>query len=795
MQFSRQVANAMPFFAAVAAMALVSGAVTTAVAQNSIRISPQVVPAVTEQVTKAITRAIEAGLRPSRLSIDRSRVANVNAISLSADASYLASGLSDGSLRLWDLRRGQQVLNLAAEGGEVLSVAISPDSTRIATAGKGGAATLWNLANGTKSTAYEGHGGAVLTIGFSADGTKVMTGSADQTARLWDARTGQELFRLEGHKGAVTSVVMTANGKRIFTAGADNMIRVWSGETGDSLGSVEAHRGGIRAMAISSDSTVLLTAAKDGVVRSWDLTTGKRIGKVAELDDPVTSISLSPDDTLVAVGVMDRTVRVYDVESGEELEVFRGHSEPVTLVAFGGNGLVIHSASLDGTSRVWDRPTKAEVVKLISTDTGWTVINETGQFDGSVEGFEAVQWQVEEEPYDLEQFTESYYEPGLLTRAVAREPIPVADLPSITNGIKLPPQVQILSPKGGIDTEEEVVEVAVSATDQGGGVEEIRVFHNGKRIDESVSRTAVYRKAEQAEQHVKTINLQLVPGENVIQAVGVSEDRIESKPVRVALTLRAPERSATIHVLTIGVNEYRNPALNLNYGVPDATAINDFFVATSKGLFKDVRNYTLYNENATRDGIMAQFALLADTAPEDVVIVYFAGHGETIDDGWYFLPHELVYPEKEEEIRGKGLSSAVIQAEIQKIGAQKVLLLMDACKSGAALISFRGFEERKALRQLARSSGIHVVAAAGKDQFAAEVEELGHGVFTYAILEGLSGGADGTPNDGVVTIRELLSFVESELPEISMKHKSQAQFPVVDSRGQNFPLVALSDLE
>ena len=84
------------------------------------------------------------------------------------------------------------------------------------------------------------------------------------------------------------------------------------------------------------------------------------------------------------------------------------------------------------------------------------------------------------------------------------------------------------------------------------------------------------------------------------------------------------------------------------------------------------------------------------------------------------------------------------------------------------------------------------VAAAGKDQFAAEVEELGHGVFTYAILEGLSGGADGTPNDGVVTIRELLSFVESELPEISMKHKSQAQFPVVDSRGQNFPLVALS---
>ena len=128
-----------------------------------------------------------------------------------------------------------------------------------------------------------------------------------------------------------------------------------------------------------------------------------------------------------------------------------------------------------------------------------------------------------------------------------------------------------------------------------------------------------------------------------------------------------------------------------------------------------------------------------------------------------------------------------------KIGAQKVLVLIDACKSGSAMLAFasRGVEDRKAMAQLARATGTHVVAASTKDQFAAEVKELGHGVFTYTLLEGLSGKADGSPKDGTVTVRELLTYVESRLPEISEQYKQQAQYPVVDSRGQDFPLATV----
>ncbi|MBN2426216.1 MAG: hypothetical protein JXR46_16340, partial [Calditrichaceae bacterium] len=86
-----------------------------------------------------------------------------------------------------------------------------------------------------------------------------------------------------------------------------------------------------------------------------------------------------------------------------------------------------------------------------------------------------------------------------------------------------------------------------------------------------------------------------------------------------------------------------------------------------------------------------------------------------------------------------------------------------------------------------RATGVHVVAASNKDQFASEVKELGHGVFTYTLLEGLKGKA--VSGGEAITVRKLMSYVEEELPELTKKYRQEAQFPVVDSKGMDFPLV------
>jgi uncharacterized caspase-like protein len=204
-------------------------------------------------------------------------------------------------------------------------------------------------------------------------------------------------------------------------------------------------------------------------------------------------------------------------------------------------------------------------------------------------------------------------------------------------------------------------------------------------------------------------------------------------------------------------------------------------------LFKNVDIGEIYNEQATKENIVSKLGQLQNINPQDTVLIYLAGHGENINDKWYFVPHELTYPEREDDVRSKGISSDELSGYMKNIKAQKILLLIDACKAGAVLIAFRGFEDRKALSQLSRSTGVHIVAASTKDQFAAEVKDLGHGVFTYTLLEGLGGKA--ASRGEAVTVRKLMGYVEEKLPEITKKYKQEAQYPVVDSRGMDFPLV------
>ena len=113
------------------------------------------------------------------------------------------------------------------------------------------------------------------------------------------------------------------------------------------------------------------------------------------------------------------------------------------------------------------------------------------------------------------------------------------------------------------------------------------------------------------------------------------------------------------------------------------------------------------------------------------MVLFIAGHGDMRANDWYSLTYELTRPEDDQEVIRKGVSATILAESIKDIRSQKMLLLLDACYAGSAIAGFRGIEDRKALEQLARASGIYVVAASAEDQQAVELPELGHGVFTY----------------------------------------------------------------
>jgi uncharacterized caspase-like protein len=81
------------------------------------------------------------------------------------------------------------------------------------------------------------------------------------------------------------------------------------------------------------------------------------------------------------------------------------------------------------------------------------------------------------------------------------------------------------------------------------------------------------------------------------------------------------------------------------------------------------------------------------------------------------------------------------------------------------------------------------MASAGSEQFATEFAELGHGLFTYVLIQALQGQADGAPHDGKVTIYELKSYLDDQVPEMTRKLKGKPQYPYTFSRGQDFPII------
>jgi hypothetical protein len=105
---------------------------------------------------------------------------------------------------------------------------------------------------------------------------------------------------------------------------------------------------------------------------------------------------------------------------------------------------------------------------------------------------------------------------------------------------------------------------------------------------------------------------------------------------------------------------------------------------------------------------------------------------------------------------GRKYRKRLIQAGVE---AEWQLFIPDACQSGGAL---NGVAGEKAIASLALTTGTHWLTATDSEQLAAKFDALGHGAFTYVLLERLAGKAAGA--DDTITVQELRDYLERELP-------------------------------
>jgi len=265
----------------------------------------------------------------------------------------------------------------------------------------------------------------------------------------------------------------------------------------------------------------------------------------------------------------------------------------------------------------------------------------------------------------------------------------------------------------------------------------------------------------------------------------------EKRPPTTSSKSRHTERKRW--AVIVGISKYddtRIPALR--YASSDAESFYKWLISPQGGKLAPARVKLLLDNKATAANIKdALFNWLGQTFEEDIVTIYFAGHGSPQSpdhpDNLFFLPYDCRY----DNISSTGFPMWDIKTALNRyIKAKRAIVIADACHSGGVSQSFdvaprfnRGIRVRPVSTgndPLANvGEGVCVISASYENQYSQESKDWGggHGVFTYFLLKGLEGNADYN-NDAAVTLGELTSYLSQEVRRAT----KNAQSPTVSGR-------------
>jgi hypothetical protein len=386
--------------------------------------------------------------------------------------------------------------------------------------------------------------------------------------------------------------------------------------------------------------------------------------------------------------------------------------------------------------------------------------------------------------YDISQVYQALYRPDLVETNLGGDRFgkyfqasSMLNLRSLLD-TGAPPLIRIL------DTKVSGAEVHVEAevADQGGGIGKIEWRLNGRTIDiegrgmQVVEANALRSISQQ---------LSLAPGlRNVISITGYnSQGLVASTPLELTIDAAGTttEPRGKLYVLAIGVDKYSDVSLTLRDAVSDASAIGQALSAVGNGIYDEVKVMTLLDDDVSASRIDDAFRNLSlQIKPDDKFVFFIAGHGLTRDGKYYFLPQD--FGELDTYLT-KGIDQDKWQEWFASIKARSSVLLYDTCESGTAARDVTS-EKSAAMDRLSQAVGINVIAASDADQPAQEGYR-GHGLFTWAVLDGLANGDEN--NDKFIEIFELANHVGSVVRKVSRAKYRYEQRPRVRMFA-NFPL-------
>jgi WD40 repeat protein len=295
----------------------------------------------------------------------------------SRDAKHVVSAGVDGTIRMWAVESGEEVLQRRVDGGAARAVAFRPDGRKLVSADGYGGLITWDVATMAPLVRYGGtgasSGGRVERLRYLAD-DRVVTIDLSGKIVEWDAVSGipQRSRQVSNSRGGLA---ISPSGDSI-AIGSGALVELWQDE--HKTRALAGHGGNVSAVAFIADGKWLGSGDSAGQVRLWDLDTDQsRI--VHESGGRIYSMATHPNERELAWASSNRRAYLYDVTRGAIVEL-AGHAGEVNSIAYDSSGQFVVTASDDGTVRVWRRDgrphwhapaTIDRGARLLTTIGGW----------------------------------------------------------------------------------------------------------------------------------------------------------------------------------------------------------------------------------------------------------------------------------------------------------------------------------------------------------------------------------------------------------------------------------------
>lgn len=272
-------------------------------------------------------------------------------LSITADGKHAISGLSDGTLRLWDLDSNAPPQDFGKHSDRIVGVAISADGSRAISASKD-EIVVWNLYERSQQPRKLQGLSDIRALAMAADGSRAVSASKDEIL-VWNLNEPQPNPRKLQGFSYITSLAMTADGKRAIANGR----LVVDLDSNESSWESKHYWGWADHVSLTADGKRAIIADSNELL-VWDLVGDQPPRKLKGHSKTIEVVVMTADGRRAISGSGDNTLLVWDLVGNQppyKLESYHGFaSRPMFRVAVTPDGRRAISTSEEAMLRVWD---------------------------------------------------------------------------------------------------------------------------------------------------------------------------------------------------------------------------------------------------------------------------------------------------------------------------------------------------------------------------------------------------------------------------------------------------------